>query len=376
MKRYQVSKHFIHTFWIFCVSCVLLLFYVMGILRYYFPIELDEFNARLLKKDQYVRINIQECLPTKGSGKTEEGLSIGMVKDYWNYTVQLGRSAYIRVGISDESVRDKINSWPGGRGKEPVQMIGRVDQTRFSKAVYEWYDNNTDLDRDMIVPDTMIYQVTAKEIGTKYNILFFLGGIGLCIAFLLFCTIGGIRSVYVTPFEDTKRYRDYVLGRSYQLERDLEREKKVYDEICKEQKDMFGWFWKGILICIGIFVAMIFFYILYIGANSLFASYVFLALTFCFIWGIKFVWHSFLNTDSPLAYKISDLFLLRNCSIRREESSKLITLMSQKLDEKKEKDHGENGEGQVLMWYGPGVWEKPDLNNEDEGGTDENNATE
>ena len=88
----------------------------------------------------------------------------------------------------------------------------------------------------------------------------------------------------------------------------------------------------------------------------------------------KLFWQSFVNTDYPLAYRISDLFLLRTNSIKREEASKIIAVIRNRLSSGPEEEKKE--EENVLMWYGPGVWELPAGNNSDGGDEHESNAAE
>lgn len=71
-------------------------------------------------------------------------------------------------------------------------------------------------------------------------------------------------------------------------------------------------------------------------------------------------WHGFVNSDSVLAKKLSDLFLLRTTSVRIEESTKLIAVLEKHVEEQSKKE-------EVRMWYGPGVWEQKEGDAADEG---------
>lgn len=53
--------------------------------------------------------------------------------------------------------------------------------------------------------------------------------------------------------------------------------------------------------------------------------------------GIKGIWEGFINSDSPLAYRISDLFLIRSAPVRIEEISKLIAALKYAIQEQEKK---------------------------------------
>ena len=61
MKRYQLSKYFKFTIVLAATSILLLLLYFGELLRYYFPLEVNEFNLSLLKNDQYAKLTFKEC---------------------------------------------------------------------------------------------------------------------------------------------------------------------------------------------------------------------------------------------------------------------------------------------------------------------------
>ena len=53
--------------------------------------------------------------------------------------------------------------------------------------------------------------------------------------------------------------------------------------------------------------------------------------------GIKGIWEGFINSKSPLAYRISDLFLIRSAPVRIEEISKLIAALNHAIREQEKK---------------------------------------
>ena len=202
----------------------------------------------------------------------------------------------------------------------------------------------------------------------------------MCISGFMFFSFAGIRKVYVKPFEDSKRYKDFYLGRAYRMEEEMMREEKNLKQLMEKQVLERSNMKKYALGIIGSLASFLFCGYLYIFGDSgtvflsTVALYVMFAMLFVFLLMSKLFWQSFVNTDYPLAYRISDLFLLRTNSIKREEASKIIAVIRNRLSSGPEEEKKE--EENVLMWYGPGVWELPAGNNSDGGDEHESNSAE
>lgn len=356
MKKYQVSQGFKFTLFLFFVSLLFFLLFLTEWFQFSFPKSVDPCNLETLRNKQYAVVTANECVTYEDGSKQGyhncEGGMVGLTREYSSYTLKLGENARLRVGLYEKALISEVDSWVLGKGESPITIIGRVMRSG-SGGIY-------------------LFQVTKEEVKEKYGIFRFVGGIGLCVSVLLFFSVGGIKRVYVKPLEDTKQFKDYFFGRVQNMERELEREKRVLEELQAEQKEHHKRFWIflsvalfGLLltICLGIVWLM--------GVNILTGIFLVIA-AYVTIWVMAMAWHAFLNTDYPLAKKLSEIFLLRTCSTRSEEASKYIAVISKRLaQDAQEKERHVQDEGMEQgMWYGPGVWEIPkEENREDMEGT-------
>ena len=333
MRRYQVSKHFKVTLVIFLAGLLFFILYLMSILRYAFSVEVNEFNIGTLKKNQYVDITAKECVTylregtQKGYTNTTGG-AVGLGRDYTGYTQKIGENAYIAVEMEDPRLIKEIEAWPFGKGSEPITFKGQVKGTKLHRTVAEG-----------ILTEVSIFQVTKEEVETAHSILSFIGGIGICVSLVMYLTFAGIKVVYVRPLEDSKRYKDYYLGRVYRMELDLEREKKNLEEIRAEQEKHKKNLLIGIGACVvSLLATLVIGYLWLSGVLAITGLCLTIISAYVHLWSILFTWDAFLNLDHPLAYKISDLFLLRTCSIKREEASKYISVISKRLEQDKQEE--------------------------------------
>ena len=157
------------------------------------------------------------------------------------------------------------------------------------------------------------------------------------------------------------------------MEEELKRERELLERYRKEQADMKKWFQLGFGMTVGCILGMLFCALLFKGFSMtsnpiLYALGVILLFVFFYVLliGIKFVWMAYINSDWPSARRISELFLLRTLSVKKEETSKLINLLSRKVKEAEELAK-EKGEENIRMWYGPGVWEEKEGDTDHEG---------
>lgn len=335
MKRYSVSKHFKFTLLLIAFSVTFLILYFLQMLRYRFPTEVTAQNVRSLKNNQYVRITMDQYLAEKENVSGETSTMVG----YVSYMVYIGDSAYLPVGIQDKELLAALNSYSHGHGDQ-ISFIGRVLKREPSpEANYAWYYRIYEkFDADLLVKDTVIYQLNEKEVQTGYKILLFFGGIGMTVALLLFFTVGGIHVTCERPFEESKRYKECVLGRIYDLEDELRKEKRALEELRQEQRETkkrvllgTGLFFGGILI-IGICYVLA-----YVFLQLYFAVGIYLGM-YVVCMGVKWLWYAFINSDLLLAKRISELFLLRSYSVRIEESVKIVNALKKRLWESREKE--------------------------------------
>lgn len=356
MKRYQLSKYFKFTIVLAATSILLLMLYFGELLRYYFPLEVNEFNLSLLKNDQYARITSSECVPAPNvKGNATDQVFLGLFTEYPIYRLRIGKQGTLDVGICDKELISTIASWPDGKGDQSITVIARVsaDDGKY-----------------------FLLQTTKEEMRQRYGILSFSSGILTCITLMFFLTIGGVKVVYEKPFEDSKRYKDVFYGRTYHLEEELEHERKTLEQYRKEQLRIKKDFKIGIWISLGALMGWILcIMIMMLGsatsvAVGLLSGLSVILSVVCFyalLWGLKFVWNAYLNSDAPSAHKISEMFLLRTISVRREESAKLINLLMRKINEKNENQ--KEKETQKILMGMEGVDGK-------EGERDEGNVTQ
>ena len=356
MKRYQVSPYFKFTVILAATSIFLLVLYFTELLQYYFPKQINEFNISNLKNKQYVSVTSHECIPAPGSqGNASNSVFLSLTNEYHIYRLRVGEQGSIEVGIYDKNMIQTLESWPEGKGNSSITVIARV---------------TVDSGRAILL------QVTPSEMKTHYGVLSFVAGILLIVTLLMFLTFGGIKMVYEKPFEDSRRYKEIYLGQNYHLEEELAREKNMMERYQQEREKNKSDFKLGLGITFGAFLvfAMCMLFML-AGSGSSVASGLLAGISvlmsvlafYVFLWGIKILWNAYVNSDSPTARKISEQFMLHTLSIRREESAKLIRLMTIKLEEQKEKMKKLEEENQRL-WQG-----SIDRKNKEELSIDESN---
>lgn len=185
----------------------------------------------------------------------------------------------------------------------------------------------------------------------------YFGIAGLTVAAVLFLTVGGIQTVYVKPFEDSRRYKECLYGKEFDLEVRLQKEKQNLERYRMEQRNA----WKSALIGVGLLLGGIAVIVLSLILYSTFILFIlgifpgFYLVLMSFTW----FWSAFVNSDLALAETVSDLFLLRSCPVKIEETSKLVSVLTRRVREEKEAEEKrrEDGDNQRL-WFGPGVWEE------------------
>lgn len=342
MKRYQVSRGFKYALIVAATGLALLFVFLMELMRFYFPEKVGEFRHPNLRQNQIVSVTANECI-TFGPGVNHSpNVFLGTLspREYYVYRLKLGEQYVLDVGVFDKNIIGTLEAWPEGKGGEnQVTIVGRVMETNE-------------------IP--LLIQVSAEDVRDEHHLLFFFSGIILVVACVMFLTVGRFHTVYEKPFEDSKRYKEIFLGQNYHLEEELAREKALMEHYQEEQKEINNDIKRGILIIVGSLLgeALCFLFMTAVTLDDALlailgtlATLVALALFYVFLWGLKYLWNAYINSSFPSAHKISELFCLRTISVRREESSKLIGLITRKLEEQKQKEKDREQENNRL-WLG------------------------
>lgn len=163
-----------------------------------------------------------------------------------------------------------------------------------------------------------------------------IAGIGLFVSAIMFLTIGGFEKIVVHPFEDSKDYKECLFGQMYNLEERLEWEKKRRDELYQEQHES----WRNVLLGIGL---------LLLGFGIVLASVLASQILVVLILGVvpgfyieimsfDWVWIGYINSSLRIAKRDSELFQVRSTSVKIEECTKKIDVLSNRLREMEEKE--------------------------------------
>ena len=336
MKRYQVSKNFYVTLCFLVVGLIAMAFYGFK----YFQISRAKpyvmGNSETVEEGDYVRLTLDHYL----SG--DVGAVSQVLNGYHFYTVPIGTKQdepaqedlrYAWVGISKSQTLAKMPERIRVRGQR-VFLIARV--TTFEEgreANLKWYDNVPEFDVDQLIQTYWLKEESMQD----YLLFFVIGSIGLMVGTILFLSGKGIRKVYVRPFEDSSDYKDCFLGRGFDLEKRLQKEEenlRIYQEQQRES-------WKSLIIGGELILAGI----VSISLSMILGSWFMVLAIVFYLVGIplgcylilasfRWFWDGFINSGSELAYKISDLFLLRTTSIKIEQTYKLIGALKRHGGEK------------------------------------------
>ena len=342
IKRYYASKFFIAVPALVVVSLIFFIVYASRVIPYRFPTEVTARNVRSLKNNQYVRVTIDRYLEEEHP-ELDRWFS---ETSYVTYTVYVGDSAYLPVLIGDSNLTAVLDSYPDGH-RERVTFVGRVVKRKPLQdqdyAVYSAYD---DMDLDRLIKDSVIFQINEDEVLRGYRIYLFIGCMGLVAAFILFRTVAGIWTVYEKPFEDTKRYREFALGRNYNLKEEVRKEERLLETLRENQSKTKSYF------CIGPLVSAVGFFMLRGSLRPLLRSYahhsyavlgVVFGVYAMFV-GLQLLGYAFINSDLYLAKKITDTFQLRTYPVKIAESNKLILIMHTRLREVEGSERSEEPE--------------------------------
>ena len=355
MKRYQVSRHFQMTAIFLLISIILLGIYVVNIVRVQTAPLMTLENYKSFKDGKIVRLSTDQFLIGKAKS-THSSVSAELFHTYYYFTISLGGDRYVAFGVSQSGTISKFAGFEEGKGSR-VQLLAKVDKITPDQVNVTWHENveNFDLDKQLI--QTIRLQEVAKD---DYQVFLVIGMIFFFLSILCFFTIGGIKKVYVHPFEDSKKYRDAVMGRGFDLDKQLEKERRNLEQYRKEQAESYKSYGTGLALIIGGLLVIVLSVALTMGTMVILFLFGVIPGGYLILMSPYWFWHGFVNSDSALAKKLSDLFLLRTTSVRIEESTKLIAVLEKHVEEQSKKE-------EVRMWYGPGVWEQKEGDAADEG---------
>ena len=180
-------------------------------------------------------------------------------------------------------------------------------------------------------------------------------GYGVFIAWAIMATFCGggavfmyfrghwIKRIEVKPFEETPEYIHYARGANYAIKQELVRKQKYVKRLEEDQKAVVKWVWIGALC--GTLGGVIFgiasqgvnltdakkFYQSYVGL-----VYPFLLLgTVMIIYGIRMMFHGFINSDSPTAFEIAEKYTMETYGVKLWKENVLIGILSQRLEKEK-----------------------------------------
>lgn len=332
MKRYAVSKYFKITMALAIFSTCLLLCAAIDNYRCYHPIELSAGRLSLLKENQYVRLNFNHYLVNRLNFHISAAYLQGS-RTYDTYTVELDDHTFIQLCVYDQSTHRAMESFVNGYGERLTvrgKVSGRVDDDNLV-----WYDNVADFHISHLYQDHRIIQVTEEESLSRGHFVRICGYAGLTAAVLLFFSAGGIRTVYQESFENSKTYKEWLLGRNYSLERDLQQQKERL-EILKQRQGK-----NTLKIVLGILAAAISFFwcveemIQFFDLSSIVPKIA--VADVLFIWGITISCRAFLNSDMHHALEISELFLQDTIPVRIDRTLKIISVLRQRMDKEQQR---------------------------------------
>ena len=165
--------------------------------------------------------------------------------------------------------------------------------------------------------------------------LFIVGVISELLFLIRFFTNAGVSSVMEAPFEDSKEYKLCVMGIGYNFREELERQKRERDEYLVKQQDA----WKKILL--GGFVFLIGFVLTFIsmllveGLLWFFGGVFTVMIEFT---GLKIMLDAYLDMDTKMGKEFAETFMISSIPIKLERSSKMITILLERIRKEEEKE--------------------------------------
>ena len=338
MKGYQVSKLFGLTVFVAVFALYLLAFWAVDAFRFSCRRELGSVPYSRLREGQYVyayvdRIVVHHIKTDYLDSYVGSKNVTLMPSEHYIYTAVLEGGEMVCMAIADTEIVRQLKEFTDGRG-ERVEVLGQLSSYAELSLPESYYSDVDDFDRSLFLDSVYVKQRSQAAIkaGIRAKGLWGLGMLGL--ALLLFVTVGGWHRVSLPPFEETREYRDYLFRFSYGMEEELARKKEYLFGLIAKQQGIYKWcLLGGALVLLGnALLLWCFRWILYssLAYYGLFVSVGMLT------GGIRLTWYGFINSDLPLAKRLSECFFLDTISVKREKTSKIIGALSQRLRQEKE----------------------------------------
>ena len=202
----SVSRRIVITAIIFIIGFIFLCIGISSYNKYNHALHLQTLDEQLLKEGKYVVGNIDTYIVgiTYGSnrynGVSEIHLTTRKTYDY--YTVPIEQDSYIALLISDESVKEQLDTFEGGHG-EDVYFEGIVIEPP-TELNYEWNENAAEFNPENLVDSFVIKEAKLKKKNATY-----LGILLLIVSIFVFFATGGNKD-FVTVETDQTDYDLYV----------------------------------------------------------------------------------------------------------------------------------------------------------------------
>lgn len=169
--KYNVSitKRIVLTFIIFIIGMIFLCIGISSYNKYNHALHLETLDEQMLKKGKYVIRNIDTYIErvmygnNKYNGVSQTHLTARKTYDY--YTVPIEQDSYIALLISDESVKEQLDSFEDGHG-EDVYFESIIIEP-LTELNYEWYENAEGFNPENLVDSFVITVETDK---TDYDL--------------------------------------------------------------------------------------------------------------------------------------------------------------------------------------------------------------
>lgn len=307
MKRYQASK----LLWLTVLFLIISAFAFMTYLIYVMPQSLADplvlKTPEKLRSGQCLKLQVDKSMLLPADDVDEEFVTL--TKSYRLLPLQTWEGVDAKLGVFEKETLAFAEKLKDGDGGE-LWLTARVRKSK--------------------VLGLMLLETNQKE----FAFLLYLGIAMLAAAAISFVTVGGIQKVFVRPFEDSATYRECYFGKIYNLEERLEKEEKNLEIYLKQQRESHKSCLVGAGLILGGILCIVFGFNFFLG---LLQGPGMTIGTFAIIAGIKWIWAGFLNSGLTLAYRLSDLFMLRTASVRIDETAKLITAIKHGIREKEKR---------------------------------------
>ena len=180
-------------------------------------------------------------------------------------------------------------------------------------------------------------------------------GYGVLLAWMIMATFCGggavfmflrghwIKPIEVKPFDETPEYIHYARGANYAIKQELVRKEKYVKRLEENQKAVVKWVWIGALCGTlgGVIFGLASIGVDLTDAKRFYQSFVglvypFLAIgTAMIISGIRMMFHGFMNSDSQMAFELSEKYTFDTYGIKIWREKQLIGVLSERLEKEK-----------------------------------------